>query len=340
MGKAVMNVSFEEKILAALFFCSTEPNEILAALKPDWNEKVDLSIEEKHSTFNIQHSIVNVFPWKEELSEGIDHQKFCGSFFTQPDLFLRVRPGEMDTVIKKLQIAECGFQIVGNDSIVLPTAVKLEGILDIDKEVVVQDLNSQRTGEFFKSAIRNLLPIAIGTKIHVWDCCAASGGKSIMVYDIDPNIELAVSDIRESILANLKKRFLKAGIKNYKSFVADISSKNYQPQTTNHKLIIADVPCSGSGTWSRTPEQLYFFDEIEIEKYSSLQKSIISNAIPHLTPGGSFFYITCSVFKRENEEVVDFIKEKFNLQLKQMELLKGYEKRADSMFIAVFERSL
>ena len=39
MGKAVMNTSFEEKILTALFLCSDKPNEILAALKPEWNEK-------------------------------------------------------------------------------------------------------------------------------------------------------------------------------------------------------------------------------------------------------------------------------------------------------------
>jgi len=41
----------------------------------------------------------------------------------------------------------------------------------------------------------------------VWDCCAGSGGKSIMLFDIHPGIELTVSDIRESVLANLKNRF-------------------------------------------------------------------------------------------------------------------------------------
>ena len=330
-----MNVSFEEKILAALFFCSTEPNEILAALKPQWNLQIEQSIDEKLLIINSSFLIENVFPWKVELSEAIDHEKFCASFFTQPDLFLRLRPGKEKIVMQKLKQAGVDHKIISDTCLALRNSSKIDEIIVLDKDAVIQDYNSQHTGRFIRSEISSL-----ESEISVWDCCAASGGKSIMAYDINSNIELTVSDVRESIIANLKKRFEKAGIKNYKSFVADISDKNYKLQTTNFKLIVADVPCSGSGTWSRTPEQLYFFDEGDIEKYSSLQKKIVSNAITHLIPGGSFVYITCSVFKKENEEVADFIEATFQLRLKQMEILKGYDKKADSMFIAVFERAL
>ena len=159
-----------------------------------------------------------------------------------------------------------------------------------------------------------------------------------MLYDMSPEIELSVSDIRESILANLKKRFAVAGIKNYKSFVIDLLSDKPAIRNLPSEIIIADVPCSGSGTWSRTPEQLYFFEEREIERYSTLQKRIVSNAILQLQPGGTFIYITCSVFSRENEDIVTFVKEKFSLDLKQMEVLKGYDKKADSMFVALFKK--
>ena len=67
-----------------------------------------------------------------------------------------------------------------------------------------------------------------------------------------------------------------------------------------------------------------------------MQQQIVSNVIPHLQKDGIFIYITCSVFKKENEEMVDYIKQKFHLQFLQMELLKGYDKKADSMFVAVF----
>lgn len=330
LGKAVMSLTIEERILTGLFLCSNKSNEILALLKPEWNEKINVPLQEKLL-------IKEVFPWKNELSNGIEHEKFCESFFIQPDLFLRIRPGRMETVLNKLQIADLGFQIANGDCISLSNATKIDEVLQIDDEAVIQDYTSQRTGDVLKSAISDLK-----SKIKVWDCCAASGGKSIMAYDIDPNIELIVSDVRESILANLKKRFQKAGIKKYKSFIIDLEKANNQHPIINDQqsIIIADVPCTGSGTWSRTPEQLYFFDEKKIDEYAALQKRIVSNVIPQLKDGGYFVYITCSIFKKENEEVTDFIKQNFHLQIKQMEVLKGYDRKADSMFVVLFEKTL
>ena len=58
----------------------------------------------------------------------------------------------------------------------------------------------------------------------------------------------------------------------------------------------------------------------------------------HLEPEGYLLYITCSVFKRENEEVIEFIKEKFNPGIIKMELLKGYDKKADTMFAALLKK--
>jgi len=340
LGKAVMNTSVEEKILTGLFLCSHKSNEILAALKPDWNDKCELQLAEKLLIINSSLLIQDVFPWKEELSEGIDHEKFCQSFLIQPDLFLRLRPGKEKIVIQELKQAGVDFKMITDTCLALPNASKIDEVIELDKEAVIQDQSSQRTGEFIKPEILNRIPIAIGTEISVWDCCAGSGGKSIMAFDIDPKIKLTVSDTRESILANLKKRFNNAGIRNYKSLIVDLSQNRSKIGNLKPEIIIADVPCSGSGTWSRTPEQLYFFQERKIEEYSALQKRIVSNAIAQLQPGGSFVYITCSVYKKENEEVAMYIKENFHLQLKQLEVLKGYDKKADSMFVAVFEKHL
>ena len=170
----------------------------------------------------------------------------------------------------------------------------------------------------------------------MWDCCAGSGGKSIMLFDLNKNLSITVTDIRKSILVNLEKRFKEAGIKKYQSFVADLSIENSKLKTQNYDLIIADVPCSGSGTWSRTPEALFFFSEKEIERFNKLQKNIIGNVIPDLKKDGKLIYITCSVFKKENEEVVDFIRSTYHLKLEEMSVLKGYDKKADTMFAARF----
>src|SRR6266487_3271520 len=346
---------FEERMLIGLFLCSVEPNEILEQLKPEWNKQINLATERKLLIINYSILIENVFPWKEELSDGIDHEKFCESFFKQPDLFLRLRPKYEIVVKEKLSNADLSFKEINSSCLALPNNSKVESIIELDREAVIQDYNSQRVGEFLKSAIQNLIPMTIGTEIKLWDCCAGSGGKSLLLHDIHRNVDLTVSDIRESILANLKKRFATAGIKKYKSFVTDLTSnQRLRPIESSgrliagdYDLIICDAPCTGSGTWGRTPEQLYFFDENlpagqpgKIGQYSLLQKRIASNIIPYLKENGFLEYITCSVFKKENEEVANYLRDEFNLELTNMELLKGYDKKADTMFVSLFKRNL
>jgi 16S rRNA (cytosine967-C5)-methyltransferase len=53
---------------------------------------------------------------------------------------------------------------------------------------------------------------------------------------------------------------------------------------------------------------------------------------------GYLLYITCSVFKKENEEMVSFIQQQPGFELVKMEQLKGYAIKADSMFAAIFTR--
>lgn len=336
LGKALQHLSIEEQILTGLFLCSHEPNELLQHLRPAWNEVAHLSIKEKFSLLNTSSSIRNVFPWKDELSEGIDHEQFCTSFFIQPNLFLRLRPGKEQIVKSKLQQAGITFSEVSNSCIALPNASKVDAVIEIDKEAVVQDYSSQRIGEFME-----LIKATADKPLSIWDACAASGGKSILAYDILNSIDLTVSDVRESILANLKKRFAAAGIKHYHQFIADLSASilnGQHPITTGSSfdVIITDVPCSGSGTWSRTPEQLYYFNPEEIDRYSALQKKIVGNIIPHLKPGGWLLYCTCSVFKKENEEMVQFLTNEHHLKLHKSELLKGYDQKADTLFAALF----
>ena len=112
LGKAVMNTSMEEKILTGLFLCSDKTNETLAVIKPDWNDKCNLPLAEKLLIINSSLLISEIFPWKNELSEGVDHEKFCQSFFIQPDLFLRLRPGKEKIVIQKLKQAGIDFKMI------------------------------------------------------------------------------------------------------------------------------------------------------------------------------------------------------------------------------------
>ncbi|MFN5761091.1 MAG: RsmB/NOP family class I SAM-dependent RNA methyltransferase, partial [Sphingobacteriales bacterium] len=161
----------------------------------------------------------------------------------------------------------------------------IENILNIDNEVVVQDMSSQRVGEIMRE-IHDSLP----KQADVWDACAASGGKTILLYDIQPTINLLASDIRDSILDNLKKRLAIAGLHNYQAIVADL--RKAAPSIKPQDLIMADVPCTGSGTWGRTPENLLFISEQQLENYVQLQRKILDNTIPLVKEGGHFLYMT------------------------------------------------
>jgi 16S rRNA (cytosine967-C5)-methyltransferase len=189
----------------------------------------------------------------------------------------------------------------------------------------VQDFSSQQTAQYFKPQKWE----------SWWDACAASGGKSLLLHDLEPTVKLVVSDIRESILTNLDERFREAGILKYQTKLLDLTQNN---DLILHDYtfdgIILDAPCSGSGTWGRTPEMISQFDTHKIEFFQRLQQSIARNVAKHMKPGKPIIYITCSVFKAENEDVVNFMIKELGLKLEQQTVLKGYENKADTMFVA------
>ena len=234
-------------------------------------------------------------------------------------------------MIQKLVTNGINYEVFDENCIAFPNATKIESVLDINRDVVVQDRSSQKTGSFIE-----LVYEQVRNHPAVWDCCAASGGKSILAHDVMENLKLTVSDIRKQILENLIERFKHAGILNYESFVADLADPKSVLPDAVYDLIIADVPCSGSGTWARTPEQMYFFIREKINHYTNLQKMIVSRVIPSMKNKGYLLYITCSVFAEENENMVQFISKEHGLQPVRVELLKGYNDKADTLFAALF----
>lgn len=347
LGRSLSKLAVADKIKAGIFLCDDRPGNWQSIYSDEWLQSWD-AVLSKRIEFLQQEcafTVDDIFPFTPHLSDGVDASQFIISHLVQPNLYLRIRPGKHAKVESALSASSIQFNKCGDDGIALPNATKVDVLLQLNKDAVVQDLSSQRISEFLSTTNYQL------STIKVWDCCAASGGKSILAVDTLKNIDLTVSDVRPSIIQNLKKRFAEAGIKNYQSFVADLANfkfprPNSRPLTPNpqtpipnssYDLVICDAPCSGSGTWSRTPEQLSYFKEEKISYYSNLQKQIVKNIASAVAPDGYLLYITCSVFAAENEDVVEFITANSSLQLVKMELLKGYDKKADTMFAALFK---
>ena len=341
LGFASVSLKKSEKMILAVFLCELLPSEFLERLKPEWNQLISEPLHKKLSIVKEEFSLKDIFPFNDELSADVETDIFCESLLVQPNLFLRIRPQTKITAFKKLEKSKLCYQLIGEDCVQLPASTNVEDLFIVDKEVVIQDYNSQQVLNFLKNnEIQNRFTNGKSKlPVTAWDCCAASGGKSILLTDIfKSKLELTISDIRPGIILNLHQRFKKAGIKEYKYFISDLSQADFTPESSDFKLVICDAPCTGSGTWGRTPEQLCYFKKTSITDYSELQKRIVSRAFQPLQKGGIFVYITCSVFKKENELISDFILEKFNCKLLYQQLLKGYDKKADTMFVAVFEK--
>jgi 16S rRNA (cytosine967-C5)-methyltransferase len=329
LGNSLEHLGRDEQVACGVFLCSAGPDALLEGLNQELNAMAGNSLPEKIAWLetNKGFDLPKLFPALDRLSSAIEREEFCRSHFIQPDLFLRIRPGQERSVKEKLGKAGIAYNEKSSHALALPNSTRTDDLPEPDSEVVIQDLSSQQTLDL-------LLPLLECTKpFTVWDCCAASGGKSLLLHDRCPSARLTVSDIRESILANLQKRFQKAGISHYRSLVFDASRQSLSNQ---FDVVLCDAPCSGSGTWGRTPEQLYFFPPEKISHYSNLQKSIALNASRSLRPGGHFLYITCSVFEEENESVVAHTQENTSLRLLASQYYKGYGDRADTLFVAVF----
>lgn len=259
------------------------------------------------------------------LSAGITRASWLNSMQVQPMLFVRIRH---QSYVRKAMAILLDNGIEGTaegNCIALPNGAPIEKLLPADS-YVVQDASSQATGHWLDAQPGQ----------RWWDCCSGAGGKSLLLADQCSGIQLTVSDSRRSILHNLEERFKLYGHRLPTMVVADATDAYEVKEVTGGKQydrILCDVPCTGSGTWARTPEQMYFFEPTAVADFAARQRAILNNVSKYLAPGGKLFYITCSVFAQENEEVAGSCR----LKVTDSQLINGTAHRADSMYIAVLQ---
>lgn len=203
----------------------------------------------------------------------------------------------------------------------------------LDATTQVQDLSSQFICHQIKAEDHE----------KIWDICCGAGGKTLNLSS-QSRSEFYLSDIRPQIIENAKSRFRSMHYDaNYAVVDLSKSQKELRFGAKNiasdyFDIIIADVPCSGSGTWFRTPEHFTRFDYASLSKVADKQKTIVKNAASFLKKGGRFYYITCSIFNEENTEVKDWIIENTDLILVNEIAFDGIKHKADGMYMAEFVR--
>lgn len=335
VGNALPEQIISHQILVGYFLSQNEDNGVVEALKPEWLTSISLPFHEKISIVAKDYPDFNaddVFHFKSELSKAIHKQSITEACLKQSSVFLRIRPGKHAGVVDDLKHAGLSFEMVSEDTISLAAGIKIDTVLNINRDVVIQDISSQKAGMYFP-VFENITPV-------IWDACAASGGKSIMAKDLYTKSTLYVSDVRDSILQQLKSRLNEANVKADKIFQQDLTtpishvvSKTFPKE--GFDLIIADVPCSGSGTWGRNPEWLRFFNEKDLDRFHDRQVKILQNIVPFIKPGGYLLYITCSVFAKENEDVIQAVLAKSAIKLIKASTIESFVEGGDCLFAAL-----
>jgi 16S rRNA (cytosine967-C5)-methyltransferase len=266
-----------------------------------------------------------LFPFESTLSAGVNRNLLQVSQLQQPLVWIRIRPEFINQVNTELALNDVVPAIFYAPGILgLPQALNLDQFKTYAKGYFeIQDLSSQLTADLYQPKAGE----------SWWDCCAASGGKSLLLLDRQPDIRLTVSDIRRTSLQSLTERFKRNGYRTSNMFVADLSRADVA-EIENRKFdgVLVDAPCSGSGTWGRTPEMAVAFNENQLPILHQVQRTILTTASKFVRPGGKLIYITCSVFAAENEEVVNALVQQGGFRVDDMQLFQSAANRADTLF--------
>jgi 16S rRNA (cytosine967-C5)-methyltransferase len=144
-----------------------------------------------------------------------------------------------------------------------------------------------------------LVALLVGKGRNILDCCAAPGGKTRIIADRNPAARILAAELHPHRARLLRK--LVPAI-NVEVIAADVHAL---PVSQHFDRVLADVPCSGTGTLARNPEIKWRLKPEDLADLHSLQLVILQAAMQQVAPGGRLVYSTCSLEREENEDVVE-----------------------------------
>lgn len=178
-------------------------------------------------------------------------------------------------------IAKTALQAISGERKIAGSVAYAEGLVEL------QDGSSQ--------AAMEVLQITKGAR--VLDYCAGGGGK-VLALAARADAAWYAHDIAPQRMNDLPTRAKRAGVEVTRLEGDAIAS------AAPFDLVLCDAPCSGSGTWRRSPEAKWRLIPERLEDLTQTQYEILANTAPLVADGGCLAFATCSVFMQENEAVV------------------------------------
>ncbi len=140
--------------------------------------------------------------------------------------------------------------------------------------------------------------VAVPAGGRVLDYCVGGGGKTLALA-AEHEAKWFAHDALPQRMTDIPERANRAGIKITQLDTADLASQD------PFDVVLCDVPCSGSGTWRRTPQAKWLLAPEALEELRSVQAQILAQAARLVSPQGTLIYATCSLFGQENELQID-----------------------------------
>ena len=249
---------------------------------------------------------------------------------TDPPLCLRVNC--LKTTREEILDALIKFGVQAEPSTLAPEGIICRGHGALDKFQPLRAGLCQVQDESSMTAARLLNPAA---GEFVIDCCAAPGGKSTHLAELMNNRgRIIAADIYETKLEHIKQNAARLGIKIIEPLLIDARELGDKFFGQADKVLV-DAPCSGLGVLRRKADLRWRKTSDELKDLPTLQGEILSSAAKTLKRGGTLLYSTCTITRRENQEVVEkFLSTHENFKLIEMQTLLPHVTNTDGFFSA------
>jgi 16S rRNA (cytosine967-C5)-methyltransferase len=242
-----------------------------------------VAAEELATTF--AHPEWLVSRWVAEYGAEIA-AKICDFDQQVPVTAVRLRDGSVEAALKTegVELAPGALmrsarRVVSGD--VTRTKAFAEG------RIAIQDEGSQ------------LVAALVGPGSRMLDCCAAPGGKTAVLAERNPEATIVAAELHPHRARLLRERVT---AKHVEVLTGDAAKL---PLGADFDRVLADVPCSGTGTLGRNPEIKWKLKLEDLADLHGRQVAILQGAMSHVSPGGRLVYSSCSLEAEENEAVVD-----------------------------------
>jgi len=216
-----------------------------------------------------------------------------------------------------LNLVDTALRVQGETRKIPQTKLYLNGLIELQdagSQALVAHLDCPKNGK-------------------VLDYCAGGGGKTLAIASrICNDVSFSAYDKNQSRLKELKIRAQRADIK------VDLLKNDPVTGIKKYDLVVVDVPCSGSGSWRRSPDAKWKLTEQRLIDLMAIQTEILENTADLVTTGGTLAYMTCSLFSCENEEQVNkFILKNKLWKINQSKQIK-LSSSSDGFYLASLSR--